>query len=61
MSDDNVIRPAFGVPRNPAPELDPAQGPLRVFRTGAGPRVGLIHDPSAVEGHFFPIVVRPED
>lgn len=40
MSDDNVIRPAFGVPRTPAPEPepDPAQAPLRVF--GTGPAIG---------------------
>ena len=63
MSDDNVIRPAFGVPRTPAPEPepDPVQAPLRVFGTGAGHRVGLIHDPSAVEGDVIRIVVGPED
>lgn len=63
MSDDNVIRPAFGVPRTPAPEPepDPAQAPLRVFGTGAGHRVGLIRDPSAVEGDVIRVVVGPED
>jgi hypothetical protein len=63
MSDDNVIRPAFGVPRAPAPasEPDPAQAPLRVFGTGAGHRVGLIRDPSAPEGDVVRIVVGPED
>ncbi|KAA0121173.1 hypothetical protein CIW48_24940 [Methylobacterium sp. P1-11] len=63
MSDDNVIRPAFGVPRSPAPEPEPNldQAPLRVFGTGAGHRVGLIRDPSAVEGDILRIVVGPED
>ena len=63
MSDDNVIRPAFGVPRTPAPEPepDPAQAPMRVFGTGAGHRVGLIRDPSAVEGDVIRVVVGPED
>ncbi|MCJ2135336.1 hypothetical protein MKK69_14960 [Methylobacterium sp. J-026] len=63
MPDDNVIRPAFGAVRRPAPagqaEADPP--PLRVFGTGAGHRVGLIRDRAAAEGDVFRIVVGPED
>ncbi|SDN29707.1 hypothetical protein SAMN05216360_107107 [Methylobacterium phyllostachyos] len=59
MSDDNVIRPAFGTPRRPTPEAPRA--PLRVLGTGAGHRVGLIRDPEAKEGDVFRIVVGPED
>ena len=60
MSDDNVIRPAFGARRPPiAP--DSAQPPLRVLGTGAGHRVGLIRDPSAEEGDVIRVVVGPED
>jgi len=59
MTDDNVIRPAFGTPRRPAPEV--AQAPLRVLGTGAGHRVGLIRDSEAEEGDVFRIVVGPED
>ncbi|MFB0488086.1 hypothetical protein ABIE45_000672 [Methylobacterium sp. OAE515] len=65
MPDDNVIRPAFGVPRTAAPasrpEPEPAQPPLRVLGTGAGHRVGLIRDPSAAEGDVVRVVVGPED
>jgi hypothetical protein len=65
MADDNIIRPAFGVPRAAAPEPEadpePDQAPLRVFGTGAGHRVGLIRDPSAPEGDVFRVVVGPED
>ncbi|WP_457107892.1 hypothetical protein [Methylobacterium sp. P5_C11] len=62
MSDDNVIRPAFGVPRTPAPDPEPdlVQAPLSVVGTGAGHRVGLIRDPSAAEGDVIRIVVGPE-
>lgn len=63
MPDDNIIRPAFGAPRRPAPaELEVADQPfLRVLGTGAGHRVGLIRDPAAQEGDVFRIVVGPED
>lgn len=63
MSDDNVIRPAFGAPRRPASAGSEAadQPILRVLGTGAGHRVGLIRDPAAQEGAVFRIVVGPED
>ncbi|MCJ2066253.1 hypothetical protein MKK63_26675 [Methylobacterium sp. J-088] len=63
MSDDNVIRPAFGAPRRPAPAGPEEVVPpfLRVLGTGAGHRVGLIRDPAAQEGEVFRIVVGPED
>lgn len=60
MSDDNVIRPAFGN-RRPPVEPDTAQPPLRVLGTGAGHRVGLIRDPSAEEGDVVRVVVGPEE
>ena len=59
MSDDNVIRPAFGAPRRPAPEAD--QAPLRILGTGAGHRVGLIRDSEAEEGDVVRIVVGLEN
>ncbi|MCJ2020495.1 MULTISPECIES: hypothetical protein [unclassified Methylobacterium] len=63
MPDDNVIRPAFGAPRRPAPAGPEEAGQpfLRVLGTGAGHRVGLIRDPAAQEGEVFRIVVGPED
>jgi hypothetical protein len=71
MPDDNVIRPAFGVPRTAAPASgpEPAQAhlqdslhaSLRILGTGAGHRVGLIRDPSAAEGDVVRVVVGPED
>lgn len=65
MPDDNVIRPAFGVPRPGAPaaraERESAQPSLRVFGTGAGHRVGLVRDPSAEEGDVIRVVIGPED
>ncbi|MCJ2069143.1 hypothetical protein MKK75_10065 [Methylobacterium sp. J-030] len=61
--DDNVIRPAFGAPRRPAPAGPEAAGQpvLRILGTGAGHRVGLIRDPAAQEGAVFRVVVGPED
>ncbi|MBE7249077.1 MAG: hypothetical protein INR63_29405 [Actinomycetospora chiangmaiensis] len=71
MPDDNVIRPAFGVPRTAAPASgpEPAQehlqdslhDSLRILGAGAGHRVGLIRDPSAAEGDVVRVVVGPED
>jgi len=63
MSDDNVIRPTFGTPRNAAPpeRTDPELPPLRLFGAAAGHRVGLIRDTAAQEGDVFRIVVGPED
>jgi hypothetical protein len=67
MSDDNIIRPVFGVPRPSAPSSepvlapDPAQAPLRVFGAAAGHRVGLIRDPSAQEGDVVRVVIGPAD
>lgn len=68
MPDDNIIRPAFGTPRRPAPAgPEPAgsepvdQPPLRVLGIGAGHRVGMIRDPAAQEGEVFRVVVGPED
>ena len=75
MPDDNVIRPAFGVPRTAAPASgsEPAQehlqdsldaslqNALRILGAGAGHRVGLIRDPSAAEGDVVRVVVGPED
>lgn len=71
MPDDNVIRPAFGVPRTAAPASgpEPAQehlqdsldASLRILGAGAGHRVGLIRDPSAAEGDVVRVVVGPED
>ncbi|MCJ2060912.1 hypothetical protein MKL09_30870 [Methylobacterium sp. J-048] len=72
MSDDNVIRPTFGAPRNTAPltrteaertgpDPDPNQPPLRLFGAAAGHRVGLIRDPAAQEGDVFRIVIGPEN
>ncbi|MCJ2140209.1 hypothetical protein [Methylobacterium sp. E-066] len=65
MSDDNVIRPTFGAPRNAAPvhrtEPDSEPPPMRLFGAAAGHRVGLIRDPAAQEGDVFRIVIGPED
>ncbi|KST60944.1 hypothetical protein AO398_11575 [Methylobacterium sp. GXS13] len=67
MSDDNVIRPTFGTPRNAAPpertdpDADAELPPLRLFGAAAGHRVGLIRDTAAQEGDVFRIVVGPED
>ncbi|MCJ2118345.1 hypothetical protein MKK65_17505 [Methylobacterium sp. J-001] len=65
MSDDNVIRPTFGTPRNAAPpertDPDAELPPLRLFGAAAGHRVGLIRDTAAQEGDVFRIVVGPED
>ena len=65
MTDDNVIRPAFGAARTATPSEpaspEGAQAPLRLFGTAAGHRVGLIRDASAPEGDMFRVVVGPED